>query len=29
MEKIVIVEDDVFLREELQDILEKEGYSIE
>lgn len=29
MEKIVIVEDDVFLREELQNILEKEGYSVE
>ncbi len=29
MEKIVIVEDDVFLREELQSILEKEGYSVE
>lgn len=28
MEKIVIVEDDVFLREELQNILEKEGYSV-
>lgn len=29
MEKIVIVEDDVFLREELQNMLEKEGYSVE
>ncbi|MEK5529201.1 two-component system response regulator [Viridibacillus sp. FSL H7-0596] len=29
MAKIVIVEDDVFLREELQSILEKEGYSVE
>lgn len=29
MEKIVIVEDDVFLRAELQNILEKEGYSVE
>lgn len=29
MMKIVIVEDDVFLREELQNILEKEGYSVE
>jgi len=29
VEKIVIVEDDVFLREELQNILEKEGYSVE
>lgn len=29
MEKIVIVEDDVFLREELQNILEKEGYSVQ
>lgn len=29
MERIVIVEDDVFLREELQNILEKEGYSVE
>lgn len=29
MGKIVIVEDDVFLREELQSILEKEGYSVE
>ena len=29
MEKIVIVEDDIFLREELQNILEKEGYSVE
>ncbi|MFF0830684.1 response regulator transcription factor [Brevibacillus sp. NPDC003359] len=29
MEKIVIVEDDVFLRDELQNILEKEGYSVE
>lgn len=28
MAKIVIVEDDVFLREELQNILEKEGYSV-
>lgn len=28
MEKIVIVEDDVFLREEIQSILEKEGYSV-
>lgn len=29
MEKIVIVEDDVFLRVEIQSILEKEGYSVE
>lgn len=29
MEKIVIVEDDIFLRDELQNILEKEGYSVE
>lgn len=29
MEKIVIVEDDIFLRVELQNILEKEGYSVE
>jgi len=29
MKKIVIVEDDVFLREELQSMLEKEGYSVE
>jgi DNA-binding response OmpR family regulator len=29
VEKIVIVEDDVFLRMELQNILEKEGYSVE
>lgn len=29
MAKIVIVEDDVFLREELQNIVEKEGYSVE
>jgi len=29
VEKVVIVEDDVFLREELQNILEKEGYSVE
>lgn len=29
MEKIVIVEDDAFLRAELQNILEKEGYSVE
>lgn len=29
MEKIVIVEDDVFLREEIQNILEKEGYFVE
>lgn len=29
MERIVIVEDDVFLRAELQSILEKEGYSVE
>ena len=29
MAKIVIVEDDIFLREELQSILEKEGYSVE
>jgi len=29
VEKIVIVEDDVFLRAELQSILEKEGYAIE
>lgn len=29
MEKIVIVEDDVFLRAELGNILEKEGYSVE
>ncbi|MBS4192310.1 response regulator transcription factor [Bacillus sp. FJAT-49705] len=29
MVKIVIVEDDVFLRAELQSILEKEGYSVE
>ncbi len=29
MEKIVIVEDDVFLRAEIQSILEKEGYSVE
>lgn len=29
MEKIVIVEDDIFLREELQNILEKEGYIVE
>lgn len=29
MAKIVIVEDDIFLREELQNILEKEGYSVE
>jgi len=29
MAKIVIVEDDIFLREELQSILEKEGYSAE
>lgn len=28
MDKIVIVEDDVFLREELQNILEKEGYAV-
>lgn len=28
MEKIVIVEDDIFLREELQNILEKEGYDV-
>lgn len=29
MEKIVLVEDDLFLREELQNILEKEGYSVQ
>lgn len=29
MEKIIIVEDDVFLRIEIQSILEKEGYSAE
>lgn len=29
MEKIVIVEDDIFLRKELQSILEKEGYTVE
>lgn len=29
MQKILIVEDDVFLREELQSILEKEGYAVE
>ena len=29
MEKIVIAEDDIFLRDELQNILEKEGYSVE
>ena len=29
MDRIVIVEDDVFLREELQNILEKEGYAVE
>ena len=29
MENIVIVEDDVFLREELQNILQKEGYSVQ
>ena len=29
MEKVVIVEDDIFLRDELQNILEKEGYSVE
>lgn len=29
MAKIVIVEDDVYLREELESILEKEGYSVE
>lgn len=29
MEKIIIVEDDVFLRVEIQNILEKEGYSVE
>lgn len=29
MEKIVIVEDDIFLRAELQDILEKEGYTVQ
>lgn len=29
MEKIVIVEDDIFLRVELQNILEKERYSVE
>lgn len=29
MKKIMIVEDDIFLREELQNILEKEGYAIE
>ena len=29
MAKIVIVEDDVFLREELQSILQKEGYLVE
>lgn len=29
MGKIVIVEDDVFLREELQNIVEKEGYAVE
>lgn len=29
MEKIVIVEDDIFLRSELQNILEKEGYAAE
>ena len=29
MEKIVIVEDDIFLRVELENILEKEGYSVE
>lgn len=29
MEKIVIVEDEVLLRVEIQDILEKEGYSVE
>ncbi|HAG42659.1 MAG TPA: DNA-binding response regulator [Clostridium sp.] len=29
MEKIVIVEDDIFLRDELKNILEKEGYSVE
>lgn len=27
MDKIVIVEDDIFLRSELQNILEKEGYT--
>lgn len=29
MEKIVIVEDDIFLRAELQDILEKKGYAVQ
>ncbi|KYH35266.1 response regulator protein GraR [Clostridium tepidiprofundi DSM 19306] len=29
MKKIVIIEDDVFLREEIQNILEKQGYSVE
>lgn len=29
MANIVIVEDDIFLREELQSILQKEGYSVE
>jgi DNA-binding response OmpR family regulator len=29
VERIVIVEDDVFLRAELQSVLEKEGYSVE
>lgn len=29
MQKIVIVDDDIFLREELQNILEKEGYAVE
>lgn len=29
MGKVVIVEDDIFLRSELQNILEKEGYSVE
>ncbi|MFP3813281.1 response regulator transcription factor, partial [Bacillus sp. SIMBA_005] len=28
MANIVIVEDDIFLREELQNILQKEGYSV-
>lgn len=29
MERIIIVEDDIFLREELQNIIEKEGYMLE
>lgn len=29
MERIIIVEDDIFLREELQNIIEKEGYMVE